>query len=533
LICYTENVHSRCLAFAGLLLTLGAACRSGGTAGGDAGEEPDAVDASDRADAGEAVDTVPDSGCETDEDCDNGRFCDGAETCYAGTCVPGTPPACDDEDPCTSDTCPEDTDDCRHESVDEDLDGYPAAELRDGTECGGTDCDDAHDDAHPGALEVCGDRVDQDCDGLVDGSMPWPDVMVSDPDSVVYGLESRISLAWSGSEFGLAWEDVRAGRDIHFTRISGEGAKLMPDVRVNGDGAAATRPSLVWTGSLWAVAWDDSNLARSPTIFLTLLDPGGSRIGGDVALVPTAMPFQDSSHNTLAWTGSEFGLAWEDEIFRHVAFARFAPDGTDIGEIVWISVGSTDEGRDPSLVWTGSEFGVAWEDERYLSTAIFFTRISADGVELGSDVQVNRSTEHAESVMLAWTGSEFGAAWKDLRHGFPGDVYFSRITLHGTVTGPNVRVTPPGHPASLHHLAWGGSEFGLTCYEASSPLEEIRFHRISGSGSLSGGERSVRSDTSHCWLSAVAWSGSLFGVAWQDARTGQYRIYFNLVDVCF
>ena len=47
------------------------------------------------------------SGCNGNADCDNGLFCDGAETCVEGNCQAGTPPDCDDEVPCTVDTCDE------------------------------------------------------------------------------------------------------------------------------------------------------------------------------------------------------------------------------------------------------------------------------------------------------------------------------------------------------------------------------------------------------------------------------------------
>jgi len=41
-----------------------------------------------------AAGAVSTPGCSGDPDCDDGVFCNGAETCNAGTCVPGTPPAC-------------------------------------------------------------------------------------------------------------------------------------------------------------------------------------------------------------------------------------------------------------------------------------------------------------------------------------------------------------------------------------------------------------------------------------------------------
>ncbi len=75
---------------------------------------------------------------------------------------------CNDEDPCTSDICDLDYNECTHAPVDSDGDGYPAGEVG-GTECiGGTDCDDADEDVHPDAAPDCTGVMDMDCDGLED-----------------------------------------------------------------------------------------------------------------------------------------------------------------------------------------------------------------------------------------------------------------------------------------------------------------------------------------------------------------------------
>ena len=44
-------------------------------------------------------------GCIDDLDCDDVDACNGVETCRAGGCVDGTPPNCDDGNPCTDDSC--------------------------------------------------------------------------------------------------------------------------------------------------------------------------------------------------------------------------------------------------------------------------------------------------------------------------------------------------------------------------------------------------------------------------------------------
>jgi hypothetical protein len=51
--------------------------------------------------------------CSTASTCSDGLFCNGAELCVSGGCAPG-PPACNDNNSCTSDSCTENTDTCTH-----------------------------------------------------------------------------------------------------------------------------------------------------------------------------------------------------------------------------------------------------------------------------------------------------------------------------------------------------------------------------------------------------------------------------------
>ncbi len=62
--------------------------------------------------------------------CANLYFCDGVETCQDGVCTAGTPPDCDDGNPCTEDTCSDEAGRCLHQPV------------ADGTSCGGGKCGD-------------------------------------------------------------------------------------------------------------------------------------------------------------------------------------------------------------------------------------------------------------------------------------------------------------------------------------------------------------------------------------------------------
>jgi hypothetical protein len=54
--------------------------------------------------------------------------------------------------------------DCPMECTDNDGDGYSV----EGGSCGAMDCDDGNADVNPGALEVCGDNIDNNCNGSTD-----------------------------------------------------------------------------------------------------------------------------------------------------------------------------------------------------------------------------------------------------------------------------------------------------------------------------------------------------------------------------
>ena len=108
--------------------------------------------------------------CDDAMDCDDGDACNGVETCEATGCASGTAPTCDDGDACTVGSCVSPTG-CVQTLVDADRDGNAPTSLG---ACG-TDCDDTNFDVGPDAPEICGNLVDDNCDGAVDevGITTW------------------------------------------------------------------------------------------------------------------------------------------------------------------------------------------------------------------------------------------------------------------------------------------------------------------------------------------------------------------------
>ncbi len=116
-------------------------------------------------------DAGPDVGpaCTMDADCDDQDPCNGMETCAAGRCTAALEALCEDDNGCTSDVCDATNPvmvTCSHPPLDADGDGFASAF------CGGDDCDDWDWLVVPGGPEVCGDGLDNNCDGLVDAADP-------------------------------------------------------------------------------------------------------------------------------------------------------------------------------------------------------------------------------------------------------------------------------------------------------------------------------------------------------------------------
>ena len=101
-----------------------------------------------------------------DSECGDGVYCNGEEVCDAKLgCRSGPPVACADADPCTIDTCVEDTRSCSRAARDADGDGDPVWNCE-----GGGDCDDTNPAVNSNAVEVCNNGKDDDCDGTSDES---------------------------------------------------------------------------------------------------------------------------------------------------------------------------------------------------------------------------------------------------------------------------------------------------------------------------------------------------------------------------
>jgi len=393
----------------------------------------------------------------------------------------------------------------------------------------GPDCDDGNDSVYPGAPERC-DGIDNQCPGdagygLLDEGVCWQKLGADLRVTNDAGTSEYTSLSWTGSEFGVSWQDRRDGNyEIYFARISSSGAKLGSDLRVTNDTSNSVIPSLSWTGSEFGVSWQDYRDGNYE-IYFARISSSGAKLGSDLRVTNDA---RYSCYPSLSWTGSEFGVSWEDDrdLNWEIYFARISSSGAKLGSDLRVT-NDASSSMHPSLSWTGSEFGMSWEDIRDRNYEIYFARVSSAGAKLGSDLRATNAAGASLYPSLSWTGSEFGVSWMDYGDGnWNWEIYFARVSSSGAKLGSDLRVTNAASDSGYPSLSWTGSEFGVSWEDFRDGNAEIYFALVSSADAKLGEDLRVTNDASSSELPSLSWTGSEFGVSWQDNRDGNVEIYF-------
>jgi predicted 3-demethylubiquinone-9 3-methyltransferase (glyoxalase superfamily) len=384
-----------------------------------------------------------------------------------------------------------------------------------------------------GLLTACEKDEDTGGDKGLKCNGPWRK-LVDDVSLTLTGLRNDSPyLVWTGSEYGLVWNDYSGGLsgEVSFAPLPAEGSGIQGLPLTDPDGTDSTdslNPSLAWTGIGYGVSWQDERDGNSE-IYFARISTAFAKIGADVRLSNDS---GQSRNPSLVWTGTEFGLVWQDDRSGNdeIYFTRLNTAGVEIGTAVQIT-NAGGESQDPSLVWTGSLYGVSWTDERDGNAELYFTQISAEGEKIGEDVRMTNDPGLSEQSSLVWAQREYGVSWQDDRDGLGDEIYFARISAQGQKLGSDVRITEDPNLSEAPSLAWSGSHYGVSWQDDRDGLgNEIYFARISPSGHKLDHDLRVTLDLAASAFSSLAWTGTEFGLSWSDTRGGNdYEIYFTRI----
>ena len=375
----------------------------------------------------------------------------------------------------------------------------------------------------PDLLEAYCDGRDEDCNGVVDDvpTKLGPDIRLTDTAFVVESPQ----VAWSGTELGVVWHDERASSgEIYFMRVSPNGTPIGDHVLVTdfAPGARAQEPHIVWAHGEYGVAWTD-NRNGNDDIYFARVSAAGQVLGANTQV--TADPATQKTP-TIAWNGDAYGIAWRDvrggqglEIY----FALVGADGVKMGADVRIT---DDPGGSvsPALAWSGTEFGMVWRDFREGLGDVYFTRISADGVKLGGDIQ---ATDLGSSITpsLTWAGDGYGVVFLDDSAGGTTQMFFARLTATGDLVGDVIAVTADDTDSYTPSVVWTGSQFSLFWDESDGNFRETFTNRVSSDGVLMGASAQISDAMWRSHEPSVAWTGNGFLAVWNDFRDQTDELY--------
>jgi hypothetical protein len=302
------------------------------------------------------------------------------------------------------------------------------------------------------------------------------------------------------------------------------------DIRETNDADISEYPSLVWTGSEYGVAWaDERNPPKSnKEIYFARLDSSGNKIGSDVKVSNDS---DISEYPSLIWTGNGFGVAWTDlrQGNEEIYFSRLDSSGNIIGSESRIT-NDDSISEFPHLIWTGNEYGIVWSDFRDGNTEIYFTRLDSIGSKIGSDIRITYDNDSSYLPSLIRAGDEYGVAWRDRRDGIY-EIYFAQLNSSGGKIGSDVRVTEDASVSDNPSLVWTGSEFGVTWEDNRDGPYEIYFTRIDSLGNKLGQDIRLTQNNSISEYPSLAWNGTEYGISWGDDRDGEWpEIYFTRLN---
>ena len=232
-------------------------------------------------------------------------------------------------------------------------------------------------------------------------------------------LEGAFSLLWTGTEFGLFYQDPEKFEVLQ--RLTSTGEKVGTPVRLfSAPSGSGQTYDVEWSGSRYVMA--RTNLSRTPErgLYFTVINPDGS-IRLDQAITFSA---SENTDLDIAASGEHVALVWTDSSGAQQAtfFGYLDPVSSFIRREILALPGDR-----PRIVWDGTSFLVVTSTPVSGGRVVFrAARLDSVGeliappVQLFTSAGIGATTDH-----LLWTGQLFALSYLDSPTGFltdPGEL---------------------------------------------------------------------------------------------------------------
>ena len=356
-----------------------------------------------------------------------------------------------------------------------------------------------------------------------------PEYPVSDPAPGPPPTYPQIvpSVAFGGSTYFVVWQDGRpttSNYDIYGARVSQAGVVLDPNgIPISAHWYPESRPTVAFDGSNFLVAWED---LRS-----TSYDIYGSRVSqAGVVLDPNGIPISTTGNEQhaprITFGGTNFFVAWQDSsgAENDVYGARVSPSGTVLDPAgIPISTGVGSQAA-PSVASDGSNYLVAWQDGRSgTSQDVYGARVSQAGAVLDpTGIPISSEANDQSATSVAFDGSNYLVAWQDGRSGTSQDVYGARVSQAGAVLDPTgIPISAAANDESAPSVAFGGTNY-LVAWQDTRSGSDVYGARVSPGGTvLDPNGIAVATAAGEQLAPSVTFDGTNYLVGWQDGRSAE------------
>ena len=240
--------------------------------------------------------------------------------------------------------------------------------------------------------------------GMVPRQIPGTDAGSSSP-----------SITFDGTDVVVAWVQDVAGvieiRAQHVLATTGEAIDSYVTVASGPTGTG--EPRIVWSDTRHALAYFN---AADDALHVLSLDGSLTVTRGDVLAPPSGELFV--GYPALAWSGTEFGLAWEtrDLTAPTIHLATFMPDQAPVEHtpLEGIVPLSWADGGQLALAFGdgGNEWGLAWRHAHTDRTGISLVRIDATDFHVkDGPIDVRPDATAASNPALAFNNGTYMISW--------------------------------------------------------------------------------------------------------------------------
>lgn len=341
-------------------------------------------------------------------------------------------------------------------------------------------------------------------------------------DVAVGNGNSRAVIAWSGTQYGVAWQHVEGvDTSLRFARVSVEGTLGATPARVTERGFTPGPPALFWNGVSWSLLFEGGFGQERGDLYQARVDARGASVGSPWKMTRGARldsePFMGTRPQGFAFTW----IAREDHN-RSVLYGQLLDRWDAPRSLAVRLLDTTATLAAPKAVWTGAQWAFTCLSARGEVQAVDLSRLDERGLPTGS--LRHASPDHIGGVDvvarydIAWGGGSFGVVWSELREGAT-QVFFRSVSARGNPLGPDVCVSE-GAPSAIEPAIARVSEnvFAVAMRVEHDGLTRVWVRTVDASGVFQHGRVELQGADGQAGTASVVFDGDALGVATVSPR---------------